>query len=399
MCGRFLSFLYILIAGLILCCDDDPVGPESANNYIDVPLEQPTIQAGILTADDGDTVMVADGIYTGEGNRDIVISGKSIVLLSQNGPEVTIINCQGSESEPHRGFLIDGGPDTVITIIGFTICNGYAPVDSEIPTSHGGGVLCRADSAVLSNCIIEDCYAANGGGVFVGGRLIICDCILGGNKAVFGAGISCDSLSSLSVLNCVFHYNSAYEIGGGVYAYLLQLICDSCLFLDNNADWLGGAIFSFKTDAEITYSIFAFNTAQSMRIPLGGLGGGAVLCAKCNPIIDHCTFYQNTIYAGQGAAFSGTESQPSFTDCLIYDNCTGIHQCNTINDAFIECCNVYGNVAGDYLGEIENMTGVNGNISDDPKMDSDFYISADSPCAPENNECGVVIGARGVKEN
>lgn len=60
--------------------------PDAGAATIRVPDHQPTIQAGIDAAMNGDTVLVADGLWIGEGNRDLDFGGKAIVVRSQSGP-------------------------------------------------------------------------------------------------------------------------------------------------------------------------------------------------------------------------------------------------------------------------------------------------------------------------
>jgi len=91
--------------GLLICFSGMVMADEDT---IHVPFDQPTIQAGIIAASDDDTVLVADGIYTGEGNRDIDFLGKLITVQSEHGAESCIIDCEGSE-DIH--YFYGGAPD------------------------------------------------------------------------------------------------------------------------------------------------------------------------------------------------------------------------------------------------------------------------------------------------
>ncbi|MCX6833228.1 MAG: hypothetical protein NT028_14070, partial [candidate division Zixibacteria bacterium] len=72
---------------------------------IHVPADQPTIQAGINAAIDGDTVLVAAGIYS----EALTVQDKNIALLSENGAEQTILTGIGRMIiQQSTGVVIDG---------------------------------------------------------------------------------------------------------------------------------------------------------------------------------------------------------------------------------------------------------------------------------------------------
>jgi len=106
---------------------------------ITVPGDQSTIQAGIDAASDGDTVLVADGTYTGEGNKNLDFKGKAITVKSESGAENCIIDCENDG----QGFYFHSGEGAGSLLSGFTITNGNAV--------YGGGIACWYSSCSLPN--------------------------------------------------------------------------------------------------------------------------------------------------------------------------------------------------------------------------------------------------------
>lgn len=100
-----MQFLFASLIGLffVLTCNAAT---------INVPADYTTIQAAIDAAANGDTVIVADGTYTGLGNWDIDFLGKAITVKSLNGPANCIID--GNGISYRRAFLFSFGRNQFI---------------------------------------------------------------------------------------------------------------------------------------------------------------------------------------------------------------------------------------------------------------------------------------------
>ncbi|MBM3242726.1 hypothetical protein FJZ31_41225 [Candidatus Poribacteria bacterium] len=175
---------------------------------IHVPGDQPTIQAGIDAAKDGDTVLVADGTWTGPGNKDLDFKGKAITVTSENGAENCIIDCEGDG----RGFYFHSGETNKSVVSGFTITNG-SPNDG-----NGGGIYCYESSPTIINNIVEENSVSRGGG---GICCIFSDATIQNNEisrnssSNTGGGIACVDGSSPTIQNNKINGNSA-EWGGAI---------------------------------------------------------------------------------------------------------------------------------------------------------------------------------------
>jgi hypothetical protein len=99
------------------------VNPEGTGDF-------PTIQAAVDAAENGDIILLADGVFSGDGNRDIGYRGKAITVRSESGnPEECIIDCGGSPEDFHRGFYFQAGELPSSRLEGLTIRNGVVGGD------------------------------------------------------------------------------------------------------------------------------------------------------------------------------------------------------------------------------------------------------------------------------
>jgi len=175
---------------------------------INVPsTEYPTIQAGMDAAKDGDTVLVADGTYTGEGNRNLSLSMSGVVVTvkSANGPENCVIDVEGHE----YGFIINKEVDLVVE--GVTIRNASNAGLSII----AGGPLppFPFPSIEIRNCVVTGC----GSGVYVqlGGKATITNCTITNNETGIYKCYGRYCYAQVEIANCSITNNGTGISGGG----------------------------------------------------------------------------------------------------------------------------------------------------------------------------------------
>jgi predicted outer membrane repeat protein len=219
------------------------------NTTLRVPQEYQTIQDAIDSAVDGDIVIVADGIYTGDGNRDINFKGKAITLMSENGPENCIIDCLANIFEPHRAFHFRNfeGSDSVID--GFTITGGNVKGESySFYYAYGGAIYCRPFcSPTVKNCRLK------------------------ANSATYGGAIYCKTASP-KIMNCVFTDNSATWYGGAInFNWYSSPTVTNCLFMGNSASWSGGGIANYNRNSVKLTSCTFVEIQQFMEMPLAAM--------------------------------------------------------------------------------------------------------------------------------
>lgn len=201
-----------------------------------------TIQAGIDAAFDGDTVLVADGTYTGEGNKHISFDFKLITVRSVNGPHHCIIDLENDG----KGFYLQWTPSGSL-IDGFTIMNGMTDGSLDV----GVGIQCDGCYTTIKNCIVKHHAGVQyGAGIDIrnSAEPVIVNTIFADNQASVAASAVSMYKASATFMNCTFYGNS----GGTSFINASSASSfTNCIFWDNTPVDIGGDLGG---DPDITFS-------------------------------------------------------------------------------------------------------------------------------------------------
>lgn len=412
-------------------------GPASARTWYvkpDSTGDVPTISVAVdSAAAQGDTVLLADGTFTGEGNREVDCLDKAVTIVSESGnPEACIIDGGGWSFVPKTAFRFRESS------------YGTARLEGVMITGFCQGVICDTSSCPeITDCIFQEnvCLGAEIGPGGAGVRCLenscptFTGCKFIENSAGFGGGIECRD-TRLTIINSSFVENGG-DVGGGIGGTGSLVVVD-CLFEGNRTGGapmgmrLGGAL-SWVGSADLADCVFRDNVCWMGQ---GGAlhyeGGGesdylaltrCVFDGNCSGdegaavavisywsegnagvSISRCTFVGNGVceYGLGGSTLClATTGDMAIENTLIAYGTAGGALCLSTVTPSLRCCNIYGNAGGDWEGTVESQLGINGNISADAlfcdTLAGDYRLETCSPCLPGNHpdgyDCGVPIGA------
>jgi len=291
----------------------------------DGPADFNNIQAAINDANEGDTIIVAEGRYY----ENINFGGKDIVLRSSDPMDAFVVEATVIDGRFLDSVVMFAGTESPACIFsGFTITNG---VGHEVPigtNSYGGGVYGNGTLASVERNVISHNWATSrspipggfGGGLYdcdgsirynvirknkargdmgyaYGGGLYGCDGLIQDNVIVgnysYGAGGGLSDCHG-TVENNIVTENNSYIYGGGLDS-CNGLIQDN-LIAGNYSSWGGGLSHCFGT---IERNIIVGNGAEEGGgMCIGKYGSAAI------PSVVNCTIAGNSAHRGGGVCVS-----------------------------------------------------------------------------------------------
>ncbi|MBN1675369.1 MAG: hypothetical protein JXR37_30290 [Kiritimatiellae bacterium] len=309
------------------------------------------IQDAIDEAEEGDTVLVTDGVY-GTGGRAVynsftnrVALTNAIAVESVNGPESTLVVGQGPiGSNAIRCAYVAGNA----VLAGFTLTNGCTRDSGAVDAERSGGGLWCQEGAVVSNCTMAGNRAASAGGGAYDGTLR--DCVLTGNSARgYGGGVYGGTLSYCTLIG-----NRADGSGGGAcgmddpWSPMNCWLCN-CTLKENRAGWDGGGACLDLGGLE-NCSVSGNSAANS--------GGGV-----WNGTLYNCTLTGNSadrFGGGAGGAYARLHG------CIVYYNEAPTDK-NWSESVFDHCCTT-------------PLAPGQGNVCCEPRLASVSHLAIGSPC-------------------
>lgn len=316
----------------------DDISLHKRTSLINVPYDIPTIQAAINEAHTNDTILVSEGVY----QESLTIVEKRVFLTSNylfTNDTNTIVNTIIDGDLTWRVLWIGGAASNGCEVSGFTIRNGkthntdrdgggiYCDHSSPklsnliiennkaIDGGHGGGIYCDNSNAIMHNLIIRNNYASDeGGGIMLEhySNASLDNLTIYNNSAYTGGGISCEHSCIPEIYNSTIYYNDAMGGGGGIALEgNSPAIIDNNLIYGNIAWYCGGGISCYNSDAIINNSTIVKNYSNK--------GGGICLIVTSSPTITNSIIAYNTGNHGIENS-SSWPGDPTILNCNFYEN-------------------------------------------------------------------------------
>jgi len=358
---RLAIALVLLILTVPIAAWGATVKPDGSGDYTN-------IQEALDALEDGDAILLTEGIFTGPGNWDLDPGGKHFHFYGLPAdPELVVIDLEDpSGRSAHRAIILDTSGEEGTRFENITFRGGRAP------GAAGGVAILMVPWVDFINCIFEDNQADLGGVFHIQGATIYSK-------------------------DCHYHLNFADQ-GGVAYLEESAFFGDLGyfnLFTNNHANSRGG-VFACSESASGSLglrggSVFWQNSATLT-------GGVAYTNGTVWAYLEHVTAVEN--FAPIGSAFHLNYAFDLEHSIIAWGNSAPVQGTGVTSGAM--CNNIFGNTGGDWLGPITGYLGTDGNISEDPEFcglsDGYFALQSDSPCAPDHSSCpGELIGALPVE--
>lgn len=354
----------------------------AAAALLQVPEDHATIATALAAASAGDTVSIAPGIYY---EHDLVLPTGVSVHGRTGIAETVVIDAQG------LGRVLYGAAvDERTTLAFFTARNG---------NSQGwpGAGLHLFGKCYLHDLVVEDCaQSGTGVGAYCVWVLLIEDCVFRNNDSPHqdsqGGGLYVVPIpppGGTQIRRVDFIGNRAH-LGAALHVSGRPILVEEIRVFDNQS---GAAVYFYDGEAGGGTTVFLENSIIA--------NNEAGVYVDADARIRGCTIVGCTwggIYAG------ATWDHPKWVEvenCIVAFNGTAAGG-NGIDNwdepwTAVYCSNVYKNLPANYAG-MPDPTGLNGNLSVDPGFCADagpeaYPLRKDSPCAPANNSCGLLMGA------